>query len=319
VIVTGNNTSSAGFFSEYLEEDLQTPTIILQAVPANVQDPVWTERIGRLTKFLFINNDYFTFMNFLFSWPNGTELKDRVLDGEKLVAFVGDNSRYAGKTVLVNYEQEYASYDGELEFDAGWGLLRNAIVLPKTFSNDIDNENAAAGVPYGMVLENLKFGFWLYDDCYLYYQPDNNQATLTSYGMFPMILLENPGTTGGFSTQSAVNSGEPRDVAGFGEMSLQLMDSTAIKTVDLVESVFSLEHVGFQIHPNPASDFLTLNGPAGRETTIRLYNARGERVFSQGYFLPATLSVRDLEPGIYILEVKARGTSKSYRSKLIIQ
>lgn len=319
VIVTGNNTSSAGFFSDYLEEDLQTPTLILQAIPVNLQDPAWAERIERLTKFLFINNDYFTFMNFLFSWPNGTQLKDRVLDGEKLVAFVGDNSRYAGKTVLVNYEQEYASYDGLLEFEAGWGLLRNSIIMPKTYSSDIDNENASAGIPYGMVHENLKLGFWLYDDCYLYYQPDDNQATITSYGEFPMILMENPGTTGDFSTQSAVSSGEPRDVAGFGEMHLQLMDSTVTKTVDLVKSVFEQGYVGFQIHPNPARDYFTVDGVPGQETIIRLYNVKGENTFTQRSFLPTTLSVQDLERGIYILEVKIAGTSNLHRTKLIIQ
>ncbi|MEZ5198975.1 MAG: cyanophycinase [Bacteroidales bacterium] len=217
LIITGLNTSTAVFFTDFLD-GLGRPNLIFQAISMNVNNALWKMRIENLSHYLFVGNDFETLMDFFGTWPNGSLLKDLTLSGGKQVAMVGDNSRFAGKTVLVNYEQEYASYDGELDFRPGLGLLCNAIVMPKTFSSDIDNENAASGIPYGMVLENLKYGIWLHDNCFMKYTPVDEYVTITSFGDFPMIWMENQdGTNGGFSTQSAVNSGEPRDVAGFGK------------------------------------------------------------------------------------------------------
>jgi hypothetical protein len=319
LIITGISTSLAGFFEDYLNDDLQTPTLIMQALQSNTSDPQWQERIQRLSKLLFIDNSYNTFMDFLNTWPNGNLLKDLVKNGDKKVAFVGDNSRYAGQTVLVNYDEEYASYDGLLEFDAGMGLFRNGIIMPKTFASDIDNENAVAGVPYGMVLDNLKYRFWLHDDCYLYYQPNEDHAEIRSFGEFPMILIENSGTMGDFSTMQASNTGEPRDVAGFGEFKLSLLDSSVVKTVGLVESVASSFSVPFMIHPNPVYDYLQITSSNPDLYEVVLFDISGQILMEQQLQIPGSIDLEGLKKGVYLLQMRSRSGQTIQSTKLLKQ
>jgi len=320
LIITGINTSLAGFYEDYIIGDLEKQALIFQALQSNVNDPFWKSRIENLEYFLFVGNDYETLMDFLGIWPNGNLLKDLVKAGEKQLAIIGDNSRFAGKTVLVNYEQEYASYDGLLEFGPGLGLLRNAIIMPKTFASDIDNENAAAGVPFGMILDDLKYGIWLNGDCFLHYKPEDNFVQITSYGQFPMIWMENSnGSLGDFSTESAVSSGEPRDVAGFESFTLSLLDSTISKQYDLVETVPENVEALFSVFPNPAKDVLYINNENEKNLNITIFDLQGKKVLEERNYSGSHLDISSLQPGSYLIDIKDNSGRFEQSTKLVIQ
>jgi cyanophycinase len=320
LIITGINTSLAGFYQDYIMADLGKQVLVFQALQSNVDNPLWKSRIENLEYFVFLGNDYETLMDFLGTWPNGNLMKDLVKAGEKQVVFIGDNSRFAGKTVLVNYEQEYASYDGLLDFGPGLGLLRNAIIMPKAFANDIDNENAAAGVPFGMILDELKYGIWLYEDCFLHYKPENNFVNITSQGKFPMIWMENSdGTWGDFSTESAVSSGEPRDVAGFDGFTLSLLDSTITKQYDLVETVSESIESSFRVFPNPAKDVLYILNNSEKKLNITIYDLQGKKVLERKNHTGNRLNISFLQPGSYLIYIKDNSNRSSQSTKLVIQ
>jgi len=285
----------------------------------NNSDYTFNRMIGQFNHYLFIDNQYSIFFNFLDSGANGQLMKDKILSGNKAMAFVGGDSRFAGKTVLTNYQQEYASYDGLLDFGEGLGLLRNCIIIPNTFSENIDNENAASGIPYGMVNENLKYGIWLYDDCFMEYNPVGDQAILHPFGNFPMLILENNGTFGDISDQSAVSSGKPRNVAGFESFTLSLMDSTSYKSIDLVnnlEETFSGELI---IYPNPANNFFRVKGPHEELILLQIIDLNGIIKTEQWTETGAEIPTGTLSKGIYIVKVFYRKSDIIFTSKLVIQ
>ncbi|MCB2219502.1 MAG: T9SS type A sorting domain-containing protein [Bacteroidetes bacterium] len=317
LIITGTSTSLAGFFKDYLTDDLGKQAMVLQAIQGNADDPLWEQRITTFNHYLFVGNEYQSLMDFLINTANGSLLKMKISEVGNFVAFVGGNSRFAGHTVLVNYEQEYASYDGLLEFEQGLDLLRNAIIMPNTFSGTIDNENAAAGVPYGMVLNNLRFGIWLFDDCFMHYNPHENEASVTSYGNFPMIWIENNGSYCGFSDQSAVSSGEPRDVAGFDSFTLALLDSTVVRQYDRVSAINLTESIDLHIFPNPADDWLKIKGYINGE--ISIYNQEGSKIFKSKLPSNGMLDISSIKPGVYIVCLKDKKTKHQFSTKVIIR
>ncbi|GAB2474560.1 hypothetical protein GCM10011375_24370 [Hymenobacter qilianensis] len=63
--------------------------------------------------------------------------------------------------------------------------------------------------------------------------------------------------------------------------------------------------VAFSVSPVPTTDILTLNGLGAGKHVAEIYNARGQRVMSQEFndSAPATLSVRALPVGVYMVRV----------------
>jgi cyanophycinase len=320
LIIARANSTLADTYSNHIQNQTGLPAVVMHTTDQNITSPLWQLRIETLEKIIFLDNTYSVLMNFLSSEPNGSLLKVRMLSGAKQIAFVGGDSRFAGKTVLVNYEQEYASYDGLLQFDEGLGLLRNTIIVPKTFASDIDNENAAAGVPYAMVKDSLKYGIWLYGDCFMEYQPHDNSASITSYGDFPMILIENNGALGDLSNQSAVNSGLPRNVAGFGAFTLCLIDSTVVKEVDLVNRLSSIsKRSEMYFSPNPARDFIVIKGDTKDLLVTRIYTVTGKLVVVKEHHTGQSIDLQFLKPGMYLFHSENRISGDKTFSKLIVQ
>jgi hypothetical protein len=150
------------------------------------------------------------------------------------------------------------------------------------------------------------------------YTPDNAYANITSFGDFPMIWITNNGTDVGFSTQSAVNSGEPRDVAGFGTFTLSLLDSTTTNQYVLVESVNENQMNDFVIFPNPANDQIQLRDLTSSYAKIQIYTLDGKLVLESNFY-NNPIDVTNLSPGSYIINAISNRTSMQKTTKLIIQ
>ena len=71
-------------------------------------NPGLSQAINQAVKILFLANSTNTFNQFLNS-DNGEILRKRVHQSGMITAFIGDDSRFGGKTVVDNYYELYAS------------------------------------------------------------------------------------------------------------------------------------------------------------------------------------------------------------------
>ncbi len=178
-------------------------------------------------KVLWLGNTYEKVIAFSLS-PNGRLILHRMREGFMIPAFVGDDSRWVGKTVVENFYTPGASYYGELVFRPGWSLLRYSVIMPNSYYNANIYENSMTAVPYAMILDSLKWGIWLTHHNFLKLDLKNDSLWLGGEGTAPVLLLLNDSEKGGFSSQTSTGSttSSPRQVAGFDNMKLFLLDDT---------------------------------------------------------------------------------------------
>jgi len=237
-------------------------------------------------------------------------------------AFVGDDSRYAGKTVVDNYYELYASYYAELTFSKGLSLLRHTVIMPNTFYNSDMYENSATAVPYAMALDTLKFGIWLTNHNFMKFAPVNGKATLTGYGTAPVMVIRNAGTTAGFSTQTGTGSTStrPRMVSGFEHLELSLIDFANPYVMGNVSTagIYNFEESEKSvISPNPVKDILN--------ATFYEINSNWEIIDTKGQLISKGISVNNtiqlnvsaLLPGLYFFKTQNPVTMKGSITKFI--
>jgi cyanophycinase-like exopeptidase len=179
------------------------------------------------TKIIFLLNNSATFSLFLDS-PNGTLLKQKAGSEGMITAFVGDDARFAGRTVVENYLTLDASYYSELTFNKGIGLLHNTVIMPNTYLNSDVYENTCTAVPYVMAKDTLKYGIWLTRHNYMKYSPVEGKSILTGFGTAPVMVIANKGLLAGLSSHTSTGSPGtlPRMIAGFEHLQLSLIDYT---------------------------------------------------------------------------------------------
>jgi cyanophycinase len=319
LIITGSETGIAHAVAGYIENE-GAKAVMFEPVPSNGNNNQVEQWISSIGKYLFVDNSYISLNDFMKGTANGILMNDLIESGLKAVAFMGGDSRYAGKTVIRNYDQEYASYDGLLDLREGLGLLKNTIVVPNTFSSSIDMENAATGLPFGMITDSIRFGIWLFDNNFAQYQPLESRIELTSYGDFPMILVENRGTLAGFATQPASSTGNPRNIAGFGEFSFRLMDETMSVTVGSVGAVGEKDHYDLDLfYPNPASENISVRPFNQERCRIFITTMQGTTVYSSWIASETKIRVDEFAPGIYLVQWADFKGKILHSNKLIIQ
>ena len=224
-------------------------------------------QINQASKILFLKNWYILFSSFM-STPNGKLLQKQIKKDHMITAFVGDDARLAGKTVVDNYLTLYASYYGELSFGKGLSLLRHTVLMPNTYLNSDIYENTVTAVPYAMARDTLKYGIWLTNNNYMKFTPVAGKTTLTGYGTAPVMVISNAGTQAGFSSHTASGSTSilPRMVAGFEHLQLALVDYTTPYIMGNAQSTGIHENDNtnpLTISPNPVHDELTLSWDSG--------------------------------------------------------
>ena len=156
LLLSGDQTLAATFSARLLE--LGVPQVyILTPNLESGNDIELGDRINQATKILFLKNSFPVFSQFLGTY-NGELLQQRTKKDSMITAFVGDDARLAGNTVVENYLTEYASYYSELTFGKGLSLLRHTVLMPDTYLNSDIYENTVTAVPYAMARDTLKFG-----------------------------------------------------------------------------------------------------------------------------------------------------------------
>lgn len=315
IILTKENNAIVTQFADYLSSNGGS-TEILETSITNGSSPDISELISQVEKVLILENTYINLYDFMNGTDNGSQLLNKIRYDGMVTAFVGSDSRFAGKSVVYNYEEEYASYYGELEFRNGLEVLANTVIMPQTFSADIDNENAATSIPYTLVKENIKYGVWLFDDAVAHFDYWDADLRLSSMGDFPMILAKNEGGAAQLTDQSASSSVNPRNIAGFKKFTYRLMDQTTYEIIDLGGGVSQLNSNEVSIFPNPSSDFIQIELPGNFE--IRILNTLGELVKEENLQSRTQISISDLSSGVYMISILDEN-QQVFQQKLIKQ
>ncbi len=325
LLLTGSNTSQGNAFKDYLEDLGASPVYLYSALPENGNDASLAGAIKFSPKILIVNNLYETFSDFVFNTENGGYLQERLREDGVISAFVGDNSRFAGKTVVNNYLTPNASYNNNLSFDPGLAVLETTVVMPRTFDDNDMYENAVTGVPFAMIKDSLAYGIWLNDRNYALYKPEDGKTYITSYGGLPMMVLKNKGCTAGFAGQTPTGTGTKyRQIAGFNAMILSILDDPYRMLVgDHITFDISEENpadpVTAKVYPNPGNDRVTVEW-AGHSGDLSIYSITGQKVAGPFWFNETFVVITSGFPeGNYLLKLTSGKNDLERTIKLTIK
>ena len=231
LILTNNLQDTAKLYEDRLAELGASHINVFPATSVYSDNVALTDAIQSARKILFVKADWNDLKAFLSS-SNGKLFWNKIREPGMISAFVSDNSRFAGHTVVLNYDDPNASYDGLYGFDRGLDLLTTSVIIPKTYDPLFDAqysqyENTVAAIPNAMIEDTLKYGIWLTRNNFFRYQPESGKAMLRPYGQWPVMVLKNEGTKGEFVSRGVGSeSTEVRMLAGFQRLELSVIDST---------------------------------------------------------------------------------------------
>jgi len=183
--------------------------------------------IRKSKKVLFVENEDADLFEFLNDGPTGELIYNHIRRNGMITAFIGDDSRYAGKTFVTNHlDDDYPAYYGNLNFENGLELLPASTIMSNTYDAATTEfyENTTAAVPFAMVSAELKFGIYLNRNTYLRFYQQGGVNYWKSTGSFSSILAVNSGTTTEFASQPVNSAGAVRDYAGFSAMRYALLN-----------------------------------------------------------------------------------------------
>lgn len=234
VIVSRSNSPFYSGYFDYIVENSDFEVHLLNPSTLNdtCQNVSIRNAIRASSAFLFVDNDHDVLLDFLKNDKTGVTLKKYLFNKENVIAFVGEDSKLSGITMVTNNKGDALNaYYGDLTYQEGLGLLSTSIVMPNTYDPSSADfyENNAAAVQYALVAYRLKYGFYLNENSYVKFYRDANENLVDSYGTYSSILLTNTGQKGAVADQQVNSSGDVRNVAGFDQMKYSLFSNTPIK------------------------------------------------------------------------------------------
>jgi hypothetical protein len=311
LLFAGSLSQVAGDFAGVLLEEGAAG--VEQASPslANASNPELEARIRQAKKFLFVDLNLAQLKAFMESGPAGAALDSRIRQAGIASAFVGKTGMLAGRIMVENYEEEGASYAGELGLSPGLGLLSESVIQPDTYVDPGLYENTASGVPFALVQHQLRFGIWLSPGNFMLYAPGGAGGELSGYGDPPVMILDSREGKSGMSTQTSYGDGKdlPRNVAGFTSMALTVLEpgqAYSLGKMATGSAPGKPERALVRVYPNPSNGMLFLES----RTPVRLRlldmggRTRWESREGAGVQL---LQLGQLESGSYLLEVHHPG------------
>lgn len=320
-ILTGYDKSLAESYKTKLGEFTNAQINILSMVITNASSDEYKRIIENTDKFLFVDNSPGELIGFLSADNNGELLKSTIYGNDVALAFVGDDSRMLGKTVIGNYTESSSSYYGEISFTEGLGILKTFTIQPNTFMNSDVYENTATSVPYAMVTNSLAHGVWLNQKNFLEYYIVNETAYIKGHGNSPILVLKNNNSNYSVSQQtSRGDAGQnPRMVAGFDNMEFYSLNGEVQLVVgeNIVASSQQLKQINnLQVYPNPVRNRAFVQG-LSKPGTVDIYSMHGVKVLSELVTPNQVLELAHLAPGNYIISISTETTV--FSQQLIIQ
>jgi hypothetical protein len=329
LILTGNKQDTAKLFEDHLNSLGVNNTEVYPATSVYSDNVALEEALNSAGKYLFVKADWSEFKKFMNS-NNGKRLLKNLRENGSVSAFIGDNSRFAGKTVVLNYDEPYASYEGTYQLDEGLGLFKTSVLIPNTFSPEFNAsysqyENTAAAIPYAMVKDTLAYGIWLTRKNYIKYQPDQGYNYLNPRGEWPVMVLKNEGTSGEIVSRGVSGPDtEIRMLGGFESMQISIIDSTISykmgKTTEEEVTGFTngISETNATIYHDHDLNRIRIDWEHGTYT-LYMFNTQGQKIMiKRGLKNNSSVDYPDLPSGIYIIHLQSH-TGNIATKRLFLQ
>lgn len=217
--------------------------------------------IRKSKKVLFVENDDEALFDFLNDGPTGQLLYNHIRRNGIVTAFIGEDSRYAGKTFVTNHlTDELAAYYGELEYRPGLELLTTSTVVSNTYDEFTTDfyENTTAAIPFAMISEKLKYGIYLNRNSYVRFYQQGELNIFKSEGALTTIIAINSGTKAEPAFRPVNQSGDHRNYAGFSEMRYVLLNGAEQLFVGIAQPSADEPYVPELITATPQPEVLSL-------------------------------------------------------------
>lgn len=340
LIVTGADSTIAHQYKQKMKTEGATGKItILQTIAANNQTDKYELRNAiRLSKKVFFVNivSFPSFFQFLNSGQTGELLYSHIRRNQIINAFVGENSKLAGKVyVSNNRSSQYHSYDGNLTYANGLGLLTSSMILPNAFNPDDNDfyENNSSAVSYSVAQRKLKFGVYINRKAWVEFSQNSNKNWWLAGGFYSSAILINQHTKGDLASEIASSvSNQPRNIAGFSHISYALLNGTSIEagtplaTNDPnysletpIVSSFSPENLQKpQMYPNPAQKYVIVEW-TNTNFEVNICNIRGSWSSSYKAKNRLRISTEHLPRGVYALTLSNKQSGEVFVEKLVLQ
>lgn len=295
---------------------------IISATLDAASNSSFTELIASAKKIVFVENSWADLKSFIDNGNAGTKLKEQLQNPEIIFAFIGNNSRFAGKTIVDNYLVKDAAYYGQLTLTEGLGLLQTTAIIPNTYSSADYFENTAAAIPYAMVNSNLAYGILLNGDNYIKYQPQANNRIIEAGGTFPVMLLQSKNTGAGSSIQTAYGDGSDDfpNYSGFEKMWLSIIDETTPFTMgfNVGNSISTNKTEDFEFTLRNENPFVRISGPDVR-VDYRLVDMMGRTITQGNFFKEKSMNLETFGKGLYIIEITNTQQAQKWTGKIYYQ
>ncbi len=320
LILTGTDLTVASSLESSLTSEGYYNVDIYSATPETGSSSALADKIEKARMFLFAANETAVLSAFIHEEDNGKLLKEKLRTDGIIAGFMGSDSRFAGKSVVDNYLETDASYNGQIALSEGLGLLKTTCIIPNTFINNDLFENTASAIPYAMVKDTLTYGLWLNQNNYVKYAPKSDEGTwLYAYGTSPVMILKNEGTGTAFSEQTAYGDGSDNSpsFSGFEKMLLSVFTGSYqlgshVDVTTFVKNDFPVEPL---INYDVINSELQVHVP-DTNFQMRLINLRGEVVYVNETSENIAVQMGEYKKGIYILELSTEKATANYYKKL---
>ena len=234
IIISEKITSTVREFKARLRNKVDAGVHVITLQGDNMSALDARKKLQRSEKILFVNNSAGSLNSFIEQKELGELLEKRIENDDAVLAFVGDDSRLAGKTVVRNYKEPGAAFYGKIKFSPGLELLNSTVIMPNTYLNKKNNANTQTAVPYSMVKDSLAYGVWLTTDNYVKYYTTGDKAYFTAGGKTPVMMAEFSGGPAGVASQTSYGypDDDPRMIAGMKNMMIFTFDHSDSVRVD---------------------------------------------------------------------------------------
>ncbi|MCU0437140.1 MAG: T9SS type A sorting domain-containing protein [Raineya sp.] len=338
ILVTGTDTTIAAQYKQQMKAEGANKITILQAITANNQDDKYPLRnaIKQSKKVFFVNIVSYSLFSQFLAGQTGQLLNKHIRRNQIVNAFVGDNSKLAGKVyVNNNRSSQYNAYDGNLAFSNGLNLLKTTTILPNAFNPDDNNffENNSCAVSYAVAQSKLKFGIYINKKSWVKFTQNTNQNVWSAGGQYVSTILHNTGTQGTFTTQIASSSSnKPRNIVGFSQIKYIMLNNNVLQAgtpVTTTDETYQLETSpnptsvnNFytkmpQVFPNPAQDFLEIVWK-DEDFKILIYDSMGKLVQNTQASHQMRMNLQTLKKGVYTIQLISKKTQNIINRQIVI-
>lgn len=322
LIVTGTSAFPASAWAQSFTSAGAGEVNIGHAIPVNQSDPDFLSLIEQAKKIVFVGNSYQGLYNFIFlGGDNGQALHEKITSPGAIVAFIGDNSRFAGAvSVSDNYIfSAGASFYGNLTFGPGLNLLSTMVIMPNTYLYSTDYyENTNSVLPYAMLEEQVYRGVWLTVRNFLKYYVEDEKSYITVYGESPGLVLTSEGEAYDLNAKLFRN----RQVGGFEKKDFStLLYPDRMMTGDIAQSAgYHKPAIPIKAYFDPVSKKVIVRSDAnaGKIHELAIYNTNGQ-LLNKEFFTDQSglniysLNAANLHNGIYLLKIRTANALISHK------